>query len=147
MVERGKVITGAGVSSGIDMGLTLAAKLFDEETAKIVQLAIEYDPQPPFDSGAPSKVTPSSSRWSPRSWASPPRLTATSSAPHSVPAVGVEALVVAEVLGEHEPVEDIVGREHDLVVEERRGEQVPGGRFPVSTWTYLLTPADTSGRR
>ena len=58
VVERGKVITAAGVSSGIDMGLTLAAKLFDEESAKIVQLAIEYDPQPPFDSGAPSKVTP-----------------------------------------------------------------------------------------
>jgi transcriptional regulator GlxA family with amidase domain len=58
VVERGKVITGAGVSSGIDMGLTLAAKLFDEESAKVVQLAIEYDPQPPFDSGAPSKVSP-----------------------------------------------------------------------------------------
>ena len=58
VVERGKVITAAGVSSGIDMGLTLAAKLFDEDSAKIVQLAIEYDPQPPFDSGAPSKVSP-----------------------------------------------------------------------------------------
>ena len=58
VVERGKVITAAGVSSGIDMGLTLAAKLFGDETAKVVQLAIEYDPQPPFDSGAPSKVTP-----------------------------------------------------------------------------------------
>jgi transcriptional regulator GlxA family with amidase domain len=58
VVERGKVITAAGVSSGIDMGLTLAAKLFDEESAKVVQLAIEYDPQPPFDSGAPSKVSP-----------------------------------------------------------------------------------------
>jgi transcriptional regulator GlxA family with amidase domain len=57
VVERGKVITAAGVSSGIDMGLTLAARLFDEESAKIVQLAIEYDPQPPFDSGAPSKVS------------------------------------------------------------------------------------------
>jgi transcriptional regulator GlxA family with amidase domain len=57
VVERGKVITAAGVSSGIDMGLTLAAKLFDEESAKVVQLAIEYDPQPPFDSGAPSKVS------------------------------------------------------------------------------------------
>ena len=58
VVERGKVITAAGVSSGIDMGLTLSARLFDEESAKIVQLAIEYDPQPPFDSGAPSKVSP-----------------------------------------------------------------------------------------
>lgn len=58
VVERGKVITAAGVSAGIDMGLTLAAKLFGEETARIVQLLIEYDPQPPFDSGAPSKVSP-----------------------------------------------------------------------------------------
>jgi transcriptional regulator GlxA family with amidase domain len=57
VVERGKVITAAGVSAGIDMGLTLAAKLFDDESAKVVQLAIEYDPQPPFDSGAPSKVS------------------------------------------------------------------------------------------
>jgi len=58
VVQRGKVITAAGVSSGIDMSLTLAAKLFDEESAKVVQLAIEYDPRPPFDSGAPSKVSP-----------------------------------------------------------------------------------------
>jgi transcriptional regulator GlxA family with amidase domain len=57
VVERGKVITAAGVSAGIDMGLTLASKLFDEESAKVVQLAIEYDPQPPFDAGAPSKVS------------------------------------------------------------------------------------------
>lgn len=58
VVERGKVITAAGVSAGIDMGLTLVARLFDEETAKAIQLAIEYDPQPPFDSGSPSKASP-----------------------------------------------------------------------------------------
>ncbi|MGZ4689148.1 MAG: DJ-1/PfpI family protein [Acidimicrobiia bacterium] len=58
VVERGKVMTAAGVSSGIDMGLTLAARLFGDEVAKSVQLAIEYDPQPPFDAGAPSKVSP-----------------------------------------------------------------------------------------
>jgi transcriptional regulator GlxA family with amidase domain len=58
VVERGKVITAAGVSAGIDMGLTLVARMFDEETAKSIQLAIEYDPQPPFDAGAPSKVSP-----------------------------------------------------------------------------------------
>ena len=57
VVERGKVITAAGVSAGIDMGLTLVARMFDEETAKAIQLAIEYDPQPPFDAGAPSKVS------------------------------------------------------------------------------------------
>jgi len=58
VVERGKVITAAGVSAGIDMGLTLAARLAGDDVAKAIQLAIEYDPQPPFDSGAPSKVTP-----------------------------------------------------------------------------------------
>lgn len=46
--------TAAGVSSGIDMALTLAAKLVDEDSAKLAQLAIEYDPQPPFDAGSPS---------------------------------------------------------------------------------------------
>jgi hypothetical protein len=40
------------------MGLTLVAAMQGEEMAKVIQLAIEYDPQPPFDSGAPSKVTP-----------------------------------------------------------------------------------------
>ncbi len=58
VVERGKVITAAGVSAGIDMGLTLVARLFDDEIAKSIQLAIEYDPQPPFDAGAPGKVSP-----------------------------------------------------------------------------------------
>jgi transcriptional regulator GlxA family with amidase domain len=58
VVERGKVITAAGVSAGIDMGLTLASRLFGDDAAKAVQLAIEYDPQPPFDCGAPSKATP-----------------------------------------------------------------------------------------
>jgi len=58
VVQVGKVITAAGVSSGIDMGLVLVAALVGEDIAKAIQLAIEYDPQPPFDSGAPSKVTP-----------------------------------------------------------------------------------------
>jgi transcriptional regulator GlxA family with amidase domain len=58
VVERGKVITGAGVSAGIDMGLTLVSRLFGDDVARVVQLAIEYDPQPPFDSGAPSKAAP-----------------------------------------------------------------------------------------
>jgi transcriptional regulator GlxA family with amidase domain len=57
VVQEGKIITAAGVSSGIDMGLVLVAALEGEEMAKIIQLAIEYDPQPPFDSGAPSKVS------------------------------------------------------------------------------------------
>jgi transcriptional regulator GlxA family with amidase domain len=58
VVQEGKIITSAGVSSGIDMGLALVAALEGDEMAKVIQLAIEYDPQPPFDSGAPSKVTP-----------------------------------------------------------------------------------------
>lgn len=58
VVQEGKIITAAGVSSGIDMGLVLVAALEGEEMAKVIQLAIEYDPQPPFDSGTPSKVSP-----------------------------------------------------------------------------------------
>jgi len=58
VIKEGKIITAAGVSSGIDMGLSLVAALEGAEMAKLIQLAIEYDPQPPFDSGAPSKVSP-----------------------------------------------------------------------------------------
>ena len=58
VVERGKVISAAGVSAGIDMGLTLVARLVGDDMARAVQLAIEYDPQPPFDAGAPEKVEP-----------------------------------------------------------------------------------------
>jgi putative intracellular protease/amidase len=58
VVERGKVITAAGVSSGIDMALVLASRIAGEETAKAIQLAIEYDPEPPFDAGAPEKAGP-----------------------------------------------------------------------------------------
>jgi len=58
VVEQGKVITAAGVSSGIDMGLTLAAKIAGEEFAKTIQLLIEYDPEPPFDSGSTAKAAP-----------------------------------------------------------------------------------------
>ena len=58
VVTEGKIITAAGVSSGIDMGLVLVAAIEGEDIAKLIQLAIEYDPQPPFDSGAPSKVSP-----------------------------------------------------------------------------------------
>jgi putative intracellular protease/amidase len=56
VVEQGKVITSAGVSSGIDMALTLAAKIAGEDTAQAIQLMIEYDPEPPFDSGSPDKA-------------------------------------------------------------------------------------------
>lgn len=57
IVHQGKVVTAAGVSAGIDLGLWLAARLTDEAHAKAVQLIIEYDPQPPFDSGHFSKAS------------------------------------------------------------------------------------------
>jgi transcriptional regulator GlxA family with amidase domain len=56
VVERGKIITAAGVSSGIDMALRLLAHLHGPTVAQAVQLAIEYDPQPPFDAGSPAKA-------------------------------------------------------------------------------------------
>lgn len=58
VVDHGKVITAAGVSAGIDMGLTLAARLAGDDVARAIQLAIEYDPQPPFDAGSPAKAGP-----------------------------------------------------------------------------------------
>jgi transcriptional regulator GlxA family with amidase domain len=58
VVERGKVITAAGVSSGIDMGLVLAARIAGPEVAQAIQLGIEYDPQPPFEAGSTEKAAP-----------------------------------------------------------------------------------------
>ena len=58
VVEQGKVITSAGVSSGIDMALVLMAKIAGDEFAQAIQLVIEYDPQPPFDAGSTSKAPP-----------------------------------------------------------------------------------------
>ena len=56
VVVDGKIVTAAGVSAGIDMGLTLAGLLAGEDAAKAIQLGIEYDPQPPFDAGSPDKA-------------------------------------------------------------------------------------------
>jgi transcriptional regulator GlxA family with amidase domain len=58
VVEDGKVMTAAGVSAGIDMALTLAARIAGDAVAQAIQLGIEYDPQPPFDAGSPSKASP-----------------------------------------------------------------------------------------
>ena len=58
VVRQGKVFTAAGVSSGIDLALTLAAELTDARTAEAIQLMVEYDPQPPFDSGSLRKASP-----------------------------------------------------------------------------------------
>ena len=56
VVEQGKVITAAGVSSGIDMGLLLVQRIAGDDVAQAIQLSIEYDPQPPFDAGSPAKA-------------------------------------------------------------------------------------------
>lgn len=58
IVESGKIITAAGVSAGIDMALALAAKIAGEDIAKTLQLMIEHDPKPPFDSGSVKKANP-----------------------------------------------------------------------------------------
>jgi len=56
VVEDGNRLTGGGVTSGIDFGLTLLARLAGEDYARGWQLGTEYDPQPPFDSGTPAKA-------------------------------------------------------------------------------------------
>jgi transcriptional regulator GlxA family with amidase domain len=58
VVDEGRIVTAAGVSAGIDLALTLVGRLAGLETAQAIQLGIEYDPQPPFDAGAPSKAAP-----------------------------------------------------------------------------------------
>jgi cyclohexyl-isocyanide hydratase len=57
VVVDGNVVTGAGVTSGIDFALQLAAMLEGEEVARQIQLQIEYEPEPPFDSGSPQKAS------------------------------------------------------------------------------------------
>ena len=55
-IQDGKFITSAGVSDGIDMALYLVSKIAGDQTAMMFQLAMEYDPKPPFDCGSPDKV-------------------------------------------------------------------------------------------
>ncbi|HEY1822614.1 MAG TPA: DJ-1/PfpI family protein [Trebonia sp.] len=57
-VFDGKYVTAAGVSAGIDMALALAGRLAGDEEAERIQLAIEYDPQPPYQSGSPATARP-----------------------------------------------------------------------------------------
>jgi transcriptional regulator GlxA family with amidase domain len=57
VVHEGNIVTSAGVSAGIDLALWLAGEIGGEERAKVIQLSIEYDPQPPFDSGHMSKAS------------------------------------------------------------------------------------------
>jgi len=56
-VDRNR-FTGGGVTAGIDFGLTLIAQILGEDVARFTQLAIEYDPRPPFDSGSPHSASP-----------------------------------------------------------------------------------------
>lgn len=56
VVEQGKVVTAAGVSSGIDMALRLIQLEAGDEVAQAIQLSVEYDPQPPVDAGSPQKA-------------------------------------------------------------------------------------------
>lgn len=58
VVEQDKVVTAAGVSAGIDMALTLVARIAGDVVAQAVQLGVEYDPQPPFDTGSLAKAGP-----------------------------------------------------------------------------------------
>ena len=56
VIIDGNIITGGGVTAGVDFGITVAAELFGPEVAKAIQLAIEYDPAPPFDTGSPERA-------------------------------------------------------------------------------------------
>lgn len=56
VVRDGRFITGGGVTAGIDFGLTLIAEIAGDGVAQAVQLGVEYDPHPPFDSGSPDKA-------------------------------------------------------------------------------------------
>jgi len=56
IVRAGKVVTAAGVSAGIDLGLWLAGEIAGRRWAETIQLYIEYDPRPPFDAGHPDKA-------------------------------------------------------------------------------------------
>jgi len=56
VVFDGKYATSAGVTAGLDMALSLAAKIAGDQVAQAIQLGLEYDPEPPFDAGSPEKA-------------------------------------------------------------------------------------------
>ncbi len=58
IVRDGNVITGGGVTAGIDMALAVMAQIAGADYAQVVQLALEYSPEPPFDSGRPERARP-----------------------------------------------------------------------------------------
>jgi len=57
-VVDGNLITGGGVTAGIDFALAVAAQVFGSDVAKSIQLGIEYDPRPPYDAGSPERAEP-----------------------------------------------------------------------------------------
>lgn len=57
VVRDGNILTGGGVTAGVDFALTLAAEIAGEEVARAIQLSLEYDPAPPFDGGSPEKAS------------------------------------------------------------------------------------------
>jgi len=62
IVRSGKIVTAAGVSAGIDLGLWLVSEIAGREQAEVIQLFIEYDPKPPFDSGHVTKASEETQR-------------------------------------------------------------------------------------
>ena len=58
VVFDGKYVTAAGVSAGIDMGLTLAGRIAGDEVAQMIQLGVEYAPEPPYRAGSPDIAPP-----------------------------------------------------------------------------------------
>ncbi|GAB4583783.1 DJ-1/PfpI family protein [Nocardia sp. IFM 10818] len=56
IVHSGKIVTAAGVSAGIDLGLWLVGQIAGDDAARMTQLTIEYDPHPPYDTGHPDKA-------------------------------------------------------------------------------------------
>ena len=59
VVQDRNRITAGGITAGIDFGLRVAAQMFGEDNARLIELVLEYDPQPPFGSGNPEKAPPS----------------------------------------------------------------------------------------
>jgi len=56
VVEDGNIITGGGVTAGLDFALTLVARIGGRRAAELIQLGLEYDPAPPFDAGSPERA-------------------------------------------------------------------------------------------
>ncbi|MEJ0046028.1 MAG: DJ-1/PfpI family protein [Rhodospirillales bacterium] len=58
VVEDGNIITGGGVTAGLDFALTVVARVAGRQAAELIQLGLEYDPAPPFDAGSPERAGP-----------------------------------------------------------------------------------------